>query len=99
MMALPEPEKLEDQRQSPRYPLERLAKLQPPGDGQPRYCLVTDMSDGGVRLHGFGGAEIPDDFVLTIAGDGPAQDGIYRVIWRLGSDVGAKLIEATALAG
>jgi hypothetical protein len=97
-MPLPKLEKLEDLRQSPRYPLERLAKLQPPDGGQPRYCLVTDVSDGGVRLRGFGGSEIPDEFVLTISGDGPAKDGSYMVIWRLGSDVGARLIDSTSVA-
>jgi hypothetical protein len=32
--------------------------------------------------------------VLTLAGDGPAQDGTYRIIWRMGHELGAKLVEA-----
>jgi hypothetical protein len=88
-MPSPQPEKLDDKRQSPRYPVERLAKLRPTKGGAPEYCLVTDMSDGGVRLNAFG-RKIPDEFVLSLAGDGPAQDGRYLVMWRLGSDVGAK---------
>jgi hypothetical protein len=92
-MPLPKPEKLEDKRRSFRFPLERLAKLQPAGGEKARYCLVTDISDGGVRIHGFGTDKVPDEFGLIISGDGPAQDGTYSVIWRLGSDVGAKLME------
>ena len=77
------------QRQSPRYPLERLAKLRPANGGAAQYCLVTDMSEGGIRLNALGN-KIPDEFILNLSGDGPAQDGRYLVIWRLGADVGAK---------
>lgn len=55
-MPLPKPEKLdEDERQSPRYPLERVAKLEPPDGARVRYCLVIDMSDG----HSIGRARCP----------------------------------------
>ncbi len=79
-----------ERRGAPRYPLERLAKIQA-GQAKPRYCLITDLSDGGVRINAFG-LYVPDEFVLLLSGDGPAQDGEYRVIWRLGQDVGAKLV-------
>jgi hypothetical protein len=85
---MPSP-KPEDRRQSPRYPHERLAKIQLGVSGPSEYCLVTDVSDGGVRLNAFG-RKIPDEFILSLSGDGPAEDGRYFVIWRLGSDVGAK---------
>ncbi len=95
-MPLPHLKKPEDQRQSPRHALARLAKVQPAGGGKPAYyCLITDISGGGVRLHPLG-FEVPDEFVLSLAGYGPARDGTYKVIWRLGSDVGAKLMEPTA---
>ncbi len=84
--------KSDEQRETPRYPLERLAKLQPTNGDPSSYCLVTDISGGGVRLTGFS-SPVPDEFVLLLAGDGPAQNGTYHVIWRLGSDVGAKLLE------
>ena len=87
---MPSP-KVQEKRGEPRYPLQRLARIQP-GDGlRPRYCLVTDISDGGVRINAFGGV-IPDEFELMLSGDGPAQDGKYKVIWRVGQDVGAKLV-------
>ena len=87
---MPSP-KDEEKREEPRYPLERLAKIQPGQGVPPRYCLVTDISGGGVRVKAFG-FDVPDEFVLLLSGDGPAQDGTYKVIWRLGPDVGANLI-------
>jgi hypothetical protein len=83
--------KSEERRQSPRYPLERLAKIQTADDMQPLYCIVTDISGGGVRINGYG-FDIPDEFVLLLSGDGPAKDGNYRVIWRFAHEIGAKLV-------
>ncbi len=79
----------EDRRKVPRYPLERMAKIQFGYDAVPTYCLITDISDGGVRLF-LNGLEIPDEFVLLLSGDGPAKDGRYKVVWRTGNEVGAK---------
>lgn len=87
---MPSP-KAKEKRGAPRYPLERLAKIQPGRSNPPRYCLITDISNGGVRVNAFG-FDIPDEFVLLPSGDGSARDGTYRVIWRLDRDVGAKFI-------
>jgi PilZ domain len=85
--------KFEERRGSPRYPLARLAKIKL-GHGAPsRYCLITDTSEGGVRVHTVA-FEVPDEFVLFLSGDGPAQNGRYRVAWRVGDEVGAKLVGA-----
>jgi hypothetical protein len=84
-------QKREDRRGTARYPLERLAKIQVGYDSPPTYCLVTDISEGGVRIR-LNGLEAPDEFVLFLSGDGPAKDGRYRVIWRLGNEIGAKLV-------
>ena len=84
-----------EKRRAPRYPLERLAKIQLGSGTSPRYCLITDISDGGVRVNAFG-LDVPDEFVLLLSGDGPARDGIYRVIWRLDHDIGAKFVCATS---
>jgi hypothetical protein len=88
MMLRPKPE---EQRQSPRYPLERLAKIQIGAGLPPRLCLVVDVSGGGVRINGYG-FDIPDEFVLLLSGDGPAQDGTYRVVWRIAAEIGAKFV-------
>ena len=41
----------EERRRAPRYPCERLAKIQ---GSPPLTCLVTDFSDGGVRIKTLG---------------------------------------------
>jgi hypothetical protein len=42
-----------------------------------------------LQLNGF---EIPDDGTLLFAPNEPARSGNYKVVWRLGKDVGAKFI-------
>jgi hypothetical protein len=65
----------EERRQAVRYPLARLAKIQLAQGNPPRYWLVTDISDGGVRVNTYG-FDLPDEFVLRLSGDGPAQEHI-----------------------
>ena len=65
------------------------------GQGQEHPCLVKDYSDGGVRLQP-NGFEIPDDFALLFAPNEPARSGRYKVVWRLGADVGTKFIGPTS---
>jgi hypothetical protein len=79
------------QRQSPRHPVRRLANVTPSKGGPSQLCMVTNMSGGGVRLQVLG-TEIPDEFLLTLCGDQPADAGKYKVVWRPGADVGAKLM-------
>jgi hypothetical protein len=87
-------QKFEERRQAPRHGLARLAKIQLGIDTSPLYRLVTDISDGGVRVHA-NGFEVPDEFVLLLAGDGPFQNGTYKVAWRHDREVGAKLVSVT----
>jgi PilZ domain-containing protein len=87
---MPSP-KVQEKRKELRYPLERLAKIQIGSGHRSCYCLITDISGGGVRINTFGVA-IPDKFELLLSGDGPARDGKYEVIWRIGQDVGAKFV-------
>src|SRR5262249_22652896 len=54
-------------------------------------CGRDDYSDGGVRLQP-NGFEVPNDFALLFAPNEPARSGRYKVVWRLGRDVGAKFI-------
>ena len=81
-----------ERRQSQRRNLNRTAKIQAGPNGLPRDCLVTDISDGGVRVlvEGF---YVPDDFVLLLSGDDIAdRERAYRVVWRLGNEIGAQLV-------
>ena len=80
----------EERRRSLRHPFGRVAAIMF-GQGEEHPCLVKDYSDGGVRLQ-LNGFEVPDDFALLFAPHEPAQSGRYKVVWRLGRDVGAKFI-------
>jgi hypothetical protein len=84
--------KFGERRQAARYAPQRLAKIQPAGGGPSNYCVVTDISEGGIRLHAPGFA-VTDEFVLALTGNGSTRNGTYSVVWRRGSDVGAKLLE------
>jgi hypothetical protein len=85
--------KPEERRKSPRYPLERLAEIHIGAGVPPRLCLVIDIAAGGVRINGYG-FDIPDEFVLFLSGEGPAQNGTYRVVWRFASEIGARFISS-----
>lgn len=82
--------KAPERRKSPRRLINRTAKIQI-GGALPRDCLVTDISAGGVRLH-VEGYEVPDDFVLLLTGDNLAEECNYQVVWRLGSEIGARFV-------
>jgi len=79
-----------DRRATPRQRLGRLATILVGGSAPPRYCLVTDYSDGGVRINS-NGLQIPDKFELRF-GDGHFKDGEYEVIWRNDPLVGARYV-------
>jgi hypothetical protein len=55
----------------------------------PRDCWISDISDGGVRLHAEG-VDVPDAFTLLIA-RGQRRD--CRVVWRLGHEIGAEFAD------
>jgi len=80
-----------EKRQWPRRRLGRLAAIQFWDGGMQRYCLVTNISEGGVQLH-INGFNLPDDFMLIFPEGGATQNGNYKVVWRNGSEVGAKFI-------
>jgi hypothetical protein len=82
----------DERRSSRRRILNRLAKMQVGNGGLPRDCLITDISDGGVRLH-VEGFDVPDEFILLLSGDEfSSKERAYRVVWRLGYEVGAKFL-------
>ena len=84
--------KLEERRQSVRHRVSRLATI---GTGEPRYCLVTDVSSGGVRIR-VSGPKVPDEFVLRFPpGDVTGRDGTYKVIWRNGLEIGAMFVSTS----
>jgi hypothetical protein len=86
-----------EKRRSPRSRLGRLAAMYVWNEEIPRYCIVNDFSEGGVRVtsHGFG---VPDVFVLGFLGEERKhfKNGTYKVIWRNQHIVGAKFVEQDA---
>jgi len=81
-----------DRRRARRRAINRTAKIQLANGTLPRDCLVTDISDGGVRLH-VEGFDVPDEFVLLLSGEGlGAKERTYRVVWRLGYEIGAEFV-------
>jgi PilZ domain len=95
IMNLPKPEsslKPDERRRTQRRLLNRVGKIQVGSGTLPRDCLITDISDGGVRLH-VEGYEVPDNFVLLLTGDDmAAKERAYRVVWRLGFEIGARFV-------
>ncbi len=80
---------VDERRREPREPVEYLATLVTGRD--PRYCLVTELSDGGVRISAVR-YSIPDEFGLRTNGN--AIQKRYKVVWRIGHYVCAVLIAA-----
>lgn len=84
---------MQEKRKSKRELIGRHAKLQLPGTSLPRDCLITDISEGGVRLH-VEGVDVPEQFaVLLSMGDGKPKLRHCRRVWTLGQKVGAKFTD------
>jgi len=84
--------KADERRRSRRRVLNRVAKIQLGTGALARDCLITDISDGGIRLHAEG-FEVPDEFVLLLSGEGVGgKERTYRVVWRLGYEIGAEFV-------
>jgi hypothetical protein len=91
--------KLKERRKSQRQMINRVAKIQSGNGSLPRDCIVTDISDGGVRLH-VEGSEVPDQFVLLLSGEaGELHPRDCQVVWRLGHEIGAEFARLSATAG
>ena len=81
----------EDRRRSRRRLINRAAKIQFGSASAPRDCLIADISAGGVRLR-VEGYQVPDAFVLFLNADGVTRECVYRVVWRLDSEIGAAFV-------
>src|SRR2546430_11724195 len=84
--------KPEERRRSERHAARGLAKIQLGAGSLPRDCWITDISDGGVRLHCE--RDVPDEFVLVLPA--PNRRRECRVVWRLGHEFGAEFIDRFA---
>jgi hypothetical protein len=52
-------------------------------------CMILDVSEGGAKVVGLNGAELPDTFRLQI--DTASAVGEAEVVWRKGGAVGVRL--------
>jgi hypothetical protein len=82
---------VEEKRHSSRRRLGKLATIKLGIGIAPRYCLVTNVSVEGVRIH-VNGFEVLDEFVLLFPEGREGQSGTYKVVWRNGADIGAKFL-------
>ena len=85
---------LANRRSSERRMCRRVAKIQFGTGSLPRDCWISDVSDGGVRLHAEGVA-VPDEFMLMLPGAGGGRRDC-RVVWRLGHEIGAEFVDGFA---
>jgi hypothetical protein len=82
-----------DRRKSGRRAVSLPARIEITIGSPPRDCLITDISDGGVRLY-IETVEIPDRFVLWFSADGRnARPRDCSVVWRLGHEIGARFTD------
>jgi hypothetical protein len=78
-----------DRRRALRRPVGHIGTIRTEPGATPHYCLVIDESDSGVRVSTSHDFDVPDEFVLRLSGN---EAKYYKVIWRKGRQVGAKLV-------
>ena len=81
----------DDRRRSERHTTRGLAKIQTGAGSLPRDCWVSDISDGGVRLHSERN-DVPDEFTLLLPGVAGRRE--CRVVWRLGHEAGVSFTDS-----
>ena len=80
--------KPEERRPSERRPTRGMGQILGATGSLPRDCWITDVSDGGARLHSE--ADIPDQFLLVLPGGLRRECG---VVWRLGNEAGVAFLD------
>jgi hypothetical protein len=81
-----------DRRRSLRRPAQHIGKILTEPTAPPQYCLVTETSEGGVRIYTASDFEAQSVFTLRFE-DTEAR---YKVIWRNGQYLGAELASQEA---
>jgi hypothetical protein len=87
--AKPRIDMLMNRRRSERRLCRRVAKIQFGTGTLPRDCVITDVSDGGVKVIAEY-LEIPPEFTIIFSTGGPRQ---CRLAWRIGYEFGAQFID------
>jgi hypothetical protein len=80
---------LANRRSSERRLCRRVAKIQLGTGSLPRDCMITDVSDGGVKVIAEY-LDIPAEFTIILSTGHPRQ---CRLAWRIGCEFGAQFID------
>jgi hypothetical protein len=80
---------LMNRRKSERQQCRRVAKIQLASGSLPRDCMITDVSQGGVKIVAEY-PEIPPEFTIILS-TGHARQ--CRLAWRIGCEFGAEFID------
>jgi PilZ domain len=80
---------LANRRSSERRACRSFAKIQFATGGLPRDCMITDMSDGGVKIIAEY-PEIPTEFTVIFSQGRPRQ---CKLAWRIGCEFGAQFLD------
>jgi PilZ domain len=80
---------LANRRRSERRLCRRVAKIQFGTGSLPRDCMITDVSDGGVKVVAEY-LDIPAEFTITLSTGDSRQ---CRLAWRIGCEFGAQFVD------
>src|SRR5215472_2114480 len=84
-----------DRRRHPRRSTHYVGLIRTGPTATPDYCLVTQVSRGGVRIHTR--AELEESSLFTLCfGEAEAR---YKVIWRNGHQIGARMLASPSEPG
>ena len=78
-----------NRRSSERRACRSFAKIQFATGGLPRDCMISDVSDGGVKIIAEY-PEIPAEFTVIFSEGRPRQ---CRLAWRIGCELGAQFLD------
>ena len=77
-----------DRRREPRHPVLQIAMILANPSAAPRYCLILDRSNSGVRLRTTSDFQAPNEFFLRCKD----TESKYKVVWRHGASLGAMVV-------
>jgi hypothetical protein len=80
---------LVNRRKSERRMCRRVAKIQFGTGSLPRDCMITDVSDGGVKVIAEY-LDVPPEFTIILSEGRPRQ---CRLAWRIGCELGAQFVD------
>jgi PilZ domain len=81
---------LMDRRRAQRHTVADPGRIHCRIGDPPRDCVISDISDGGVRLVAYD-VGVPEQFILTFVAVGRRRE--CRVVWRFASEIGAEFVD------